>query len=194
MVNAAAATNNTSAPRQDFSQLEDYASEAVSREVEKLLHREARLLDTERLSDWLDQIVDPTIRYVVTSRELRFRKERRYQAAPEVFLYDDDFTFLKARVDQFHGGMQWRVDPPERYRRLVTNIETFKLGGADREEYAVRSNCLTQRSRRTYEVDQFVYCREDIVRRCPAGTLRLVQRWVDFDERSVVGRNLLIFL
>ena len=109
---------------------EQYAPDAIWREAERLLYREARLLDTERLSDWLEQIVDPTVRYMVVSRELRFRKEKRYGQPAEVFMYDDDYDFLKARVEQFHSGMQWRVDPPERYRRLVTNIEVFETGKA----------------------------------------------------------------
>ena len=176
----------------DFGKLESCIDDAAYREVERLLHREARLLDCEQFSEWLEQVLDPSIRYVVVSRELRYRKERRYSAPTEMFLFNDDFTFLKARVDQFNSGMQWRTDPPERYRRLVTNIEVF-LGGA-KDEFVVRSNVLAQRSRRAYEVDQFICCREDLVRRCPAGSLRLVQRRIDFDERSIAGRNLLLFL
>lgn len=136
----------------DFTQYQDYAPLELWREVELFLYREARLLDTERLSDWLKDIVDPTIRYVITSRELRYRKDKRYTAPAEVFIYDDDYGYLQARVDQFHSGMQWRVDPPERYRRLVTNIEVFDTGNPD--EFAVRSNCLAQRMRRAYEQDQ----------------------------------------
>lgn len=176
----------------DFGKLEDYASDDVCKEVVRLLHREARLLDTERLSDWLEQIVDPSIRYLVVSRQLRYRKDKRYDAPADAFLYDDDYGYLKARVDQFHSGMQWRVDPPERYRHLVTNIEVFATGTA--EEYAVRSNCLAQRSRRAYEIDQFVYCREDVVRRGADGRLKLVLRRIDFDERSVSGRNMVMIL
>lgn len=176
----------------DFGKLDLCVDDAACREVERLLHREARLLDTEHFSEWLEQVLDPTIRYVVVSRELRYRKERRYDAPVEMFLFNDDFTFLKARIDQFNSGMQWRTDPPERYRRLVTNIEVFLTG--TKGELVVRSNVLAQRSRRAYEIDQFTCCREDLVRRCPAGTLRLVQRRIDFDERSVAGRNLLLFL
>lgn len=176
----------------DFGKLEVCVDEATCREVERLLHREARLLDTEQFSEWLEQVLDPTIRYVVVSRELRYRKERRYDAPVEMFLFNDDYSFLKARVDQFNSGMQWRTDPPERYRRLVTNIEVFLTG--TKGELVVRSNVLAQRSRRAYEIDQFTCCREDLVRRCPTGTLRLVQRRIDFDERSIAGRNLLLFL
>jgi naphthalene 1,2-dioxygenase subunit beta len=176
----------------DFGRLELCVDDAACREVERLLHREARLLDTEQFSEWLEQIVDPGIRYVVVSRELRYRKERRYNAPDEMFIFNDDFTFLKARVDQFNSGMQWRTDPQERYRRLVTNTEVFLTG--KKGEFVVRSNLLAQRSRRAYEIDQFVCCREDLVRRDSAGTLRLVQRRIDFDERSVAGRNMLLFL
>jgi len=176
----------------DFGKLEICLDDAACREVERLLMREARLLDTEQFSEWLEQVLDPAIRYVVTSRQLRYRKERRYVAPPEMFLFNDDYVFLKARVDQFYTGMQWRTDPPERYRRLVTNIEVFRTAAKD--EFAVRSNVLAQRSRRAYEVDQFICCREDRVRRCPAGTLRIVQRRIDFDERSIAGRNMVIFL
>lgn len=189
--------SNASASRKvpapfDFGKLDLCVDDALCREVERLLHREARLLDTEQFSEWLEQVLDPSIRYVVVSRELRYRKEKRYDAPVEMFIFNDDFTFLKARVDQFNSGMQWRTDPPERYRRLVTNIEVFLTGKSG--EWIVRSNLLAQRSRRAYEIDQFTCCREDLVRRCPAGSLRLVQRRIDFDERTVAGRNLLLFL
>lgn len=190
-VSPASAPSRLPAPF-DFAKFDLCVDDAVCREVERLLHREARLLDTEQFSEWLEKVLDPTIRYVVVSRELRYRKERRYGAPAEMFIFNDDFTFLKARIDQFSSGMQWRTDPPERYRRLVTNIEVFLTGKPD--EFVVRSNLLAQRSRRAYEIDQFTCCREDVVRRCPAGTLRLVQRRIDFDERSVAGRNLLLFL
>ncbi len=176
----------------DFGKLEVCVDDSICREVERLLHREARLLDTEQYSEWLEQVLDPTIRYVVVSRELRYRKERRYDAPVEMFIFNDDHSFLKARVDQFNSGMQWRTDPAERYRRLVTNIEVFLTG--TKGELVVRSNLFVQRSRRAYEIDQFTCCREDLVRRCPTGSLRLVQRRVDFDERTVAGRNLLLFL
>ena len=176
----------------DFGKLELCVNDAACREVERLLYREARLLDCEQYTEWMEQVVDPAIRYVVISRELRYRKERRYGLPAEMYLFNEDFGFLKARVDQFNSGMQWRTDPAERYRRLVTNIEVFLTGRKD--ELVVRSNVLAQRSRRVYEVDQFICCREDLVRRCPAGSLRLVQRRIDFDERSIAGRNLLLFL
>lgn len=187
----ASASPKTIAPI-DFGKLEQCVDEATCRSVERLLYREARLLDGEQFSEWLEKVVDPAIRYVVVSRELRYRKERRYGGPAEMYMFNDDFKFLSSRVEQFNSGMQWRTDPPERFRRLVTNIETFLNGNSN--ELVVRSNVLIQRSRRAYEIDQFTYCREDLLRRDAAGGLRLAQRRVDFDERSVSGRNLLVFL
>jgi len=187
-----ASATRTVPPAVDFSALQACVDDPACREVERLLYREARLLDTEQFSDWLEQVVDPAIRYVVVSRQLRYRKEKRYDAPVEMYIFNDDFGFLQARVNQFNSGMQWRTDPPERYRRLVSNIEVFV--GAAEGEWRVRSNLLAQRSRRAYEVDQFICCREDLVRRNPQGALRLVERRIDFDERSIAGRNLLLFL
>lgn len=193
VASTAFATTSSKVPAPfDFRELAQCVDDAACREVERMLYREARLLDTEQFSEWLEQVVDLDIRYVVVSRELRYRKERRYNAPAEMFIFNDDHSFLKARVDQFYSGMQWRTDPPERYRRLVTNIEVFLTGAKD--ELVVRSNLFAQRSRRAYEIDQFTCCREDLVRRCPTGSLRLVQRRIDFDERSVAGRNMLLFL
>lgn len=168
-----------------------YAPDEVWREVERFLYREARLLDTECLRQWLEEMVDQSVRYLLVSRELRYRRERRYQQAAEAFIYDDDYGFLETRVNQFYSGTQWRADPAERYRRLVTNIEVFL--GVRPDELLVRSNCFAQRARRAYEIDTFVYCRDDVLVRDAAGGLKLKSRRIDFDERSVSGRNMAMF-
>lgn len=169
------------------------ASETVHRAAERFLYREARLLDTEKLREWLAQLVDPAIRYTIVSRQLRARRDKRYNAQPaEMYIYDDDYGFLQARVEQSYSTMAWRLDPPERYRRLITNIEVFETGQPG--DYAVRSYCHATRARRGLEVDTFVCCREDTLRAAPDGAFRLARRFIDFDERSVLGRNLALFL
>lgn len=170
----------------------EYAPEEIWRQAERFLYREARLLDNEHLQQWLSEMVDKSVRYLIVTCELRYRKERRYQAgAIEAYIYDDNYTFLETRVNQFHSGNQWRADPAERYRRLVTNIEVFVSDRPD--EFLVRSNCFAQRARRAYEVDTFVYCREDILSKRGDGPMKLLSRRIDFDERSVGGRNMAMF-
>lgn len=169
------------------------APDDIHRAVERFLYREARLLDTERLRDWLDQMIDPAIRYTVVSRQLRARRDRRYTAQPDaVYIYDDDYGFLKARVEQTYSPMEWRLDPPERYRRLITNVEVFETD--DTKCYEVRSYCHATRARRGLEVDTFVCCRNDKIQRGTEGAFSILTRFIELDERSILGRNLALFL
>lgn len=171
-------------------------SRAVSadlhREIEAFLYREARLLDTERQREWLEHMVDKAIEYKVWSHQLRFRKDKRSSGPTDVYMYDDDYRSLDVRVAQFETGLQWRVDPPERVRHIVSNVEAFE--GEAKGTYQVFSNCLVIRNRRVYEESTFVYGREDTLRRAGDGRLLLLRRHVDYDQRFVPGRNLLFFL
>lgn len=192
MATQSAKMKDAGGPAQTFTQHTELAPEDKCREAERWLYREARLLDTEQFDSWLNELVHPDIRYLIESREQRYRKERRYQPGNAVPVYDDNFAFLKTRVDQFTSGMYWRMDPPEHYRRLVTNIEAFSTDRDD--ELAVRSNCLATRTRRVYEIDTFIYCREDRLRFSPEIGWQLILRHIDLDERCVSGRNMVMLL
>lgn len=167
-------------------------SDQIQREIERFLHREAHLLGSEGQRQWLSEMVDTAIRYQVTSRQLRYRKDRSDSGAKEVYLYDDDYRALDIRIKQFETGLQWRVDPPEQILYLVTNIEAFP--GQTERQYVVYSNCLVFRNRRVYEDDRFAYRREDALQRDQSGVLRLLKRKVDYGQRFVQGKNLLFFL
>jgi len=164
----------------------------VRMEVEAFLYREARVLDAEQWREWLGAMVDKDIRYQVWSRQLRMRKDKRVVGPAEVYIYDDDYQVLDMRVQQFESGLQWRSDPPERLRHMVSNVEAFQ--GERQGEYLVYSNCLVTRNRRVYEESSFVYGREDVLRRDSEGRLRLLRRLIDYDQRFIEGRNLLFFL
>lgn len=168
------------------------ASSAMREQIEAFLFEEARLLDTERYREWLDRLVDPAIEYRVSTRQLRMRKDKRVTGPATTHIYDDNHYSLDLRIRQFESGMQWRSDPPERLRHLVSNIEAFH--GANAGEYVVYSNCLVVRNRRIYEESTFVYGREDVLRADAGAQLRLLRRTVDYDQRFIEGRNLLFFL
>ncbi len=176
----------------DDKRFEKCVDDKMLREVEHFMLREARLLDTEQLKEWYEQMVSPEIRYVVTCTQLRNRNERRYTLPDKVYIYDDNYQQLGVRVTQFYDPQHWRVDPPEQYCRMVTNIEAFETDNKDK--IFVRSNCLVTRARRAYEVDQFFYTREDLLIRSEQGNLTLLNRTIDYPERSVQGRNMLILL
>jgi 3-phenylpropionate/cinnamic acid dioxygenase small subunit len=167
-------------------------SAELHHEIEQFLYREARMLDGERLRDWLETVVDPQIRYQMVIREERFRKDRSSAGAKEVMPYDDDHKALDLRVRQFETGLQTMLDPPQRMRRVVVNIEAYHL---DRQgEYLVLSYGMAFRFRRLYEHEQTVYAREDILRKGQDGGFRLLSRRIDLGERVVRNKNLLFFL
>lgn len=171
----------------------DMARDGASRpEVENFLYYEARLLDHGRYRTWLDELVDPGILYQVFTRQLRSAKNSRTSGPDTAFVYDDDHRGLDVRVAQYETGLQWRTDPPERLKHIVSNVEVFP--GAAPDQLAVFCTCVVHRNRRVYDEASFVYGREDILRRDAAGRLRLLKRQVELDQRFVRGKNLLFFL
>lgn len=173
-------------------QYEENVDDETLREVERFLYREARLLDTGQLKLWHTELLSKNIEYIVTTTQLRKRDEKRYKQNDKVYIYCDDYQQLGVRVEQFHDPNHWRVDPPEKYCRMLSNIEAFK---AKKEgEIYVRSNCLTSRARRLYEVDQFFYTRDDVLEKDASGELKLLKRNIDYPERSVQGRNMLLLM
>jgi 3-phenylpropionate/cinnamic acid dioxygenase small subunit len=109
-------------------------------EIEQFLYREARMLDREMLREWLDTVVAPEVRYQMVIREERFRKDRSGAAAKDVMPYDDDYRALDLRVRQFETGLQTMLDPPQRMRRILTNVAAYYH---DKDgEYLVLWDCL----------------------------------------------------
>ena len=164
----------------------------ITGEVNAFFLREARLLDMRRLREWLAQMIDKNIRYVIFSRQLRYKNDKRYNLPDEVFIYDDDYECLNARVEQFHSELNWRVNPDENYQHMVANTEIAQKPGS--VNLFVRSNWFVQRARRQYEIDRFVYCRHDELARDSEGKFKVVARHIDYDERCVSGRNMTMFL
>jgi 3-phenylpropionate/cinnamic acid dioxygenase small subunit len=89
----------------------------VAREdVEALLYREARLLDENRLEEWLALFTDDAVYWVPAGGE-----------APDPvrhvsFVYDDRQR-LELRVERLQGSHAYAQDPPSRICRMVTNVE-----------------------------------------------------------------------
>ena len=164
-------------------------------EIEQFLYREARMLDCEMLREWLDTMLAPDIRYQMVMRDERFRKDKSPVESREIMAYDDDHAALDLRVRQFETGLQTMLDPPQRMRRVVTNIEAYHQDGeGDSLEFLVYSDGIASRFRRLYEHEQTVFGRKDVLRKGQGGELRLVSRRIDLDERVVRNKNLLFFV
>src|SRR6266852_3615597 len=95
-------------------------SEAVIREVEQFLYREARLLDERRFRDWLELFTDD-VRYWMAARANRYPRSskaiaildpERYREEdiagdPELAILDETKQTLTGRVARLETGMAW---------------------------------------------------------------------------------------
>lgn len=167
-------------------------SRDLHRDIERFLYREARLLDQQRLREWIDTMLDPSIRYQMVIRDERYIKDKTPEKDREIFVYDDDFRAMDLRVRQFETGLQRMLDPPQHMRRFVANVEAY-YGAAD-GEFLVLSYGTSYRFRRGYESGEVVYQRTDKIRREGEAAFRIQARRIDLIERVVRSKNLLFFL
>jgi 3-phenylpropionate/cinnamic acid dioxygenase small subunit len=174
----------------------------VEREVEKFLHREARLLDERRFAEWLDLLTEDA-RYWMVTRRNRYPKGRKaiaimdpdYDDADlpgedDLAVIDDDKATLARRVARLGTGMAWAEDPPSRTRHLITNIEVES--GASEAELEVYTNFLVYRTRAETEQDFYVGARRDVLRRVD-GALKIAYRRIILDQNVVLAKNVSIF-
>jgi len=161
-------------------------------EIQQFLYREARTLDNEELREWLDNMLDPAIRYRLVIRDERLRKDRSPDSEREIPVFDDDLPILDLRVRQFETGMQTMLDPIQRMFRVITNVEACH--GDEEGQYLVHSYGTVSRFRRLYENERSVYRHKDVLKRDADGNLRLLSRHIELGERVVRNKNLLFFL
>src|SRR5215831_12043815 len=95
-------------------------NEDVSREVERFLYREARLLDERPFHEWLELLTDD-VRYWMGSRSNRYPKSSKAIAilnpdryveddlarADELAILDETKQTLSQRVARLDTGMAW---------------------------------------------------------------------------------------
>lgn len=92
------------------------------RDAESLFVREAELLDSWRLMEWLELLTDDA-RYLVPPLD-------RPDADPAdtLFLIADSRRVIQSRVEQLLGKTTWAENPRSRTRRLVTNFRIVTPG------------------------------------------------------------------
>ncbi|MEC9341878.1 MAG: 3-phenylpropionate/cinnamic acid dioxygenase subunit beta [Pseudomonadota bacterium] len=156
-------------------------------EIERFLVREARLLDQERLHEWLE-LLTPDIRYLLPVNEIRYRDDTApIGTATGTHIFDEDYRQLEMRVNRMDTKLVWFEDPKNIARRLITNIDaewTDVPGEAD-----VYSTFLVYRNRRQRDETWLVGAREDRLRLTDTGW-RLARRNILLDQRVVLDKNL----
>ena len=178
-------------------------NEEVTREVERFLYCEARLLDERRFHEWLELLTED-VRYWMGSRSNRYPKSSKAIAIldpdryveddlakpDELAIFDETKQTLSQRVARLDTGMAWAEDPPSRSRHLITNIEVEPGDAAS--EVKVYSNFIVYRSRAETEQDFYVGARQDVLRRV-GGAWKIASRKIILDQNVLTAKNVSIF-
>lgn len=178
-------------------------NEDLTREVEKFLYREARLLDERRFHEWLELLTDDihywmgsrANRYPRTSKAIAILDPERYveddmTKEGELAILDETKETLAGRVARLDTGMAWAEDPPSRTRHLITNIEVEPGDAA--QEIRVYSNFVVYRSRAETEQDFYIGARHDVLRRV-AGAWKIAGRRIVLDQNVLLAKNVSTF-
>lgn len=96
--------------------------EALLRQVETFIYREARLADERRYREWEELWADDGIYWVPA-------KAGDYDPDESMSVIYDNRSRISLRVNQFYTGKRFTQDPASELRRLVTNIEVLDVEG-----------------------------------------------------------------
>ncbi|GLZ26020.1 aromatic-ring-hydroxylating dioxygenase subunit beta [Pseudomonas stutzeri] len=177
---------------EEFLRFLNSGDEALQQEATTLLTREAHLLDIQAYRAWLEHCVDSEVKYQIISRELRSASERRYQLNETLNIFNENYEQLEVRVAHQLDPQNWGNSPKVRFTRFITNIQAAMDENEDLLH--IRSNLIVHRARRGNQVDVFYATREDKWKRGEDGARKLVQRLIDYPERTFQTHNVMIFM
>lgn len=163
----------------------------VQHEVEQFLFREARLLDAEAYTAWLDLLADD-VHYWMPGIESMNRTDPEGTYRSDRMAYFDDTKFdIDKRIVRFTSDTAWAENPPTRHLHMVSNIEVEET--ADPDEVVAHSLTIVHRGR--YEnLGEVLYARrEDLLRRTD-GRLLLARRKIVLGHSTLPSKNLNTFL
>ncbi len=155
-------------------------ADAVSRaEVEDLLYREAELLDTWKLDEWLALMTDDASYYVPPNDKPD--ADHRFT----LFTIADDMVRLRERIVRLKDPNCHAEYPPSRTRRLITNV---RVTGVDGDTISAAANFAIHRSRRGDAHPEFVGRYRYRLRRV-SGLLKIAERRaiLDAEELGALG-------
>ncbi|MFD0883459.1 3-phenylpropionate/cinnamic acid dioxygenase subunit beta [Streptosporangium algeriense] len=153
------------------------------------LHREAELLDDNRVDDWF-ALLEEDLEYLVP---LRYSRERAGGPgfSATAFHMKDSHTSMAGRVKRLSSEYAWAEDPPSRTRRFVANIRVRR----EDDLLHVRSNLMLYRSRGDSTDHQLLVGeRHDVLRVRPGDEVGLARRTVLLDQTTLATHNLAVFL
>jgi len=160
----------------------------LQHEVEQFLYSEVQLLSERRYREWLDLLAED-IRYWMPVRETRDGDGNGIAGPEGLAIFDDDKTFLAARVERFYSDVAHAEQPPSRVRYFVSNVVLRARGDGALD---VGCNLLVYPARLEKTESFFVGRREDVLRRNAAGGWLIAQRKVVLDQ-VLLPRSISLF-
>jgi biphenyl 2,3-dioxygenase beta subunit len=156
-------------------------------QVEQFLYTEAAYLDAHDYESWVNLFSDDT-HYFMPIRRTRLRRElsKEFTEPGEMAYFDDDKMLLTARWKKFASNSAWAEDPPSRTRHMITNVRVVEDRG---DELDVHSNFHVYRTRLKSEIDSWVGCRHDLLRR-HGGSFLIAKRVILLDQTVLLSGNL----
>lgn len=145
------------------------------------------MLDQRRFREWLDLFTEDA-HYWMPIRATRSvdQLDQEFTKPGEMAHFDDPKPMLEARVKKLETGYAWAEDPPSRTRHLISNII---ITDQSDHEISTTGNFILYRTRLEREVDWWVGCREDVLRR-EGSDLRIAKRTILLDQTNILSKNL----
>jgi len=144
----------------------------LTHEIEAFLYREADLLDSWKLTEWLELFTEDAW-YLIPSPDAPDAEDPK----STLFLLADDHIRLAGRVSRLESQSAFVERPRSRTRHLVTNVQVEEL---DDGEICARSNFAVYRTRRGV-VDNFVGRYRHRLVRIEDGTYKIKERRATLD-------------
>ena len=160
----------------------------LEREVGEFFYREAELLDSNSLEDWLELLTED-ISYEMPVRLTRERGQP--DVSSQMGHFSEDRRSLELRVKRLGTDFGWAENPPSRTRRFISNIRVENTSKPN--EVKARSYFLLYRNRgSSTQADLISGERRDLLRKLD-GNWKLASRLIIADQSVLGTRNLAIF-
>ena len=155
--------------------------------VEQFLYREADLLDTFALDEWLD-LLDDDIVLKVPVRVARDPGSERPEFSEESNYLREDYEMIRERVGRLNKEYAWSENPRSRVRHVIGNVQVLD---ADGDELTVSNNQHVFRSYGdTADHDLISAQRHTLLRRGEDGEFTIGDRTVYLDHTILNTKNL----
>jgi len=147
----------------------------LQQQIEQFYYKEARLLDERRLDEWLDLLAEELHYWMPMRRNIKFGDWDREltNADTEINWFDEGKNILAGRIRQVQTGVHWPEEPVSRFEHIVTNIEVVSVQD---DVIHANSKFFCYQNRLQDEVNTWVGRREDVLRRDPDTSFKIVKR------------------